>query len=83
MQTPPPSVLDELASIVDQIMPTRDDGALNPSSSFVDDLRMERPALSELALAIEERFGVHVPQEALAGTVGDVVALVERELASD
>lgn len=77
------SVVDELTAIVDQLSPDREPGVLSLSSSLVDDLGMDPVALNELALGIEERFQVRVPVEMLAGAVGDVVAHVERELASD
>ncbi|MFD1826448.1 MULTISPECIES: acyl carrier protein [Mumia] len=82
MHTPASSVVEELTAIVDQIAPGRAPGVLSLSSSFVDDLRMGPLSLGALSLGIEERFDVRVPVAALSGTVGDVVAHVERELAS-
>lgn len=83
MHTPSSSVVDELTAIVDQLAPDREPGVLSLSSSLVDDLGMDPVTLNELALGIEERFQVRVPVAMLAGAVGDVVAHVERELASD
>jgi acyl carrier protein len=61
-----------------------DPGSITESISFVDDLGADSPHLLEIALAIEEQFGVKVPDAELASfrTVGDVVAYVQRNVSA-
>ncbi|MGH1562540.1 acyl carrier protein [Mumia sp. DW29H23] len=78
------SVVDELGAILDQIAPDADRTTLSLSSSFTDDLGLDRLALVQLSLGIEERFGFPVPDADLVAlrTVGDAVAYVEHRLAT-
>lgn len=84
MHAPHVPVIDELAAILEQIAPGSTTAPLNPSSSFTEDLGLDSLSLVQLALAIEERLGVRIPDADLATlrTVGDAVAYVERRLAS-
>ncbi|MBW9215904.1 acyl carrier protein [Mumia sp. zg.B53] len=84
MHAPNVPVIDELAAILEQIAPGSTTAPLNPSSSFTEDLGLDSLSLVQLALAIEERLGVRIPDADLATlrTVGDAVAYVERRLAS-
>ena len=48
--------------------------------SFTDDLDVDSLSMVEIALAAEERFGVKIPDDELAGlkTVGDAVSFIEK-----
>lgn len=52
--------------------------------SFVDDLDIDSLSMVEIAVQTEDKYGVKIPDEDLAGlrTVGDVVAYLQR-LAAD
>ena len=51
---------------------------ITEDTSFKDDLGLDSLDLFELAMAIEEEFGVEIPQEDLEGivTVGDAVEYI-------
>ncbi|MFZ2512246.1 MAG: meromycolate extension acyl carrier protein AcpM [Gordonia sp. (in: high G+C Gram-positive bacteria)] len=48
--------------------------------SFVDDLDIDSLSMVEIAVQVEDKYGVKVPDEDLAGlrTVGDTVAYVQK-----
>jgi acyl carrier protein len=48
--------------------------------SFVDDLDIDSLSMVEIAVQTEDKYGVRIPDEDLAGlrTVGDVVAYLEQ-----
>ncbi|WP_123025332.1 meromycolate extension acyl carrier protein AcpM [Mycolicibacterium stellerae] len=48
--------------------------------SFVDDLDIDSLSMVEIAVQTEDKYGVKIPDEDLAGlrTVGDVVAYLQR-----
>ena len=39
------------------------EGQLAPSASFVDDLKADSLAVVELVLALEQEFGIEIPEE--------------------
>ena len=51
-----------------------------PDASFTDDLDLDSLTMVEVVVACEERFGVRIPDDDVAGlvTVGDAVAYVRR-----
>jgi acyl carrier protein len=53
-----------------------------PEASFGDDLEADSLDLVELVMALEEEFGIEVPESDLEGidTVGKAFALVESKL---
>jgi|GEM_PF-1396569 len=59
-----------------------DPGSIAESSSLVDELGADSPHLLEIALAIEEQFGVKVSDAELAKlhTVSDIVTHVQRNI---
>ena len=63
-------ILDEVAGI----------GAaqVSPEKSFVDDLDIDSLTMVEIVVAAEERFGVRIPDDAVADlkTVGDALAFI-------
>ena len=56
-----------------------DENDITEDTSFKDDLGLDSLDLFELAMAIEEEFGVEIPQEDLEGivTVGDAVEFIK------
>lgn len=48
--------------------------------SFVDDLDIDSLSMVEIAVQTEDKYGVKVPDEDLAGlrTVGDIVAYIQK-----
>ncbi|MBR3039519.1 MAG: acyl carrier protein [Lachnospiraceae bacterium] len=56
-----------------------DENDITEDTSFKDDLGLDSLDLFELAMAIEEEFGVEIPQEDLEGivTVGDAVEYIK------
>ncbi len=53
---------------------------VKPDKSFTDDLDVDSLSMVEIALAAEDRFGVKIPDDQLAGlkTVGDAVSYIEK-----
>lgn len=63
-------ILDEVAGIgADQV---------TPEKSFVDDLDIDSLTMVEIVVAAEERFGVRIPDDAVADlkTVGDALTFI-------
>lgn len=56
-----------------------DENDITEDTSFKDDLGLDSLDLFELAMAIEEEFGVEIPQEELENivTVGDAVEFIK------
>ena len=56
-----------------------DENDITEDTSFKDDLGLDSLDLFELAMAIEEEFGVEIPQEELENivTVGDAVEFLK------
>ena len=59
-----------------------DESKVTPEASFADDLDADSLDLVELVMALEEEFGVSVPEEELEGikTVGQAYELVTGKL---
>ena len=56
-----------------------DENDITEDTSFKDDLGLDSLDLFELAMAIEEEFGIEIPQEELENivTVGDAVEFIK------
>lgn len=56
-----------------------DEGEINPESSFSDDLKADSLDVVELMMAVEENFGVKIPDEELQNmkTVKDVCEYID------
>ena len=67
-------ILSELADIVNEVAGV-DTSEINREKSFVDDLDIDSLSMVEIAVQVEDRFGVKVPDDELANlrTVGDAV----------
>jgi len=76
------AILDQLADIVYETtrLPKQRVAA---DVSFRDDLDIDSLSMVEIATAAEDRFGVRIPDEALAElvTVGDAVEFIARSTA--
>jgi acyl carrier protein len=55
---------------------------VNPEARFQEDLDADSLDLVEAVLALEEEFGVNIPEEEMEGvkTVGQAIALVAQKL---
>jgi len=55
------------------------DAEIKPEASFVDDLGADSLDLVELVMAMEEEFGIEIPDEEAEKirTVGDAISFVE------
>ncbi len=70
-------ILSDLALIVNDVAGV-DPGEVTREKSFVDDLDIDSLSMVEIAVQVEDRFGVKVPDDELANlrTVGDAVDYV-------
>jgi acyl carrier protein len=57
-----------------------DDGKVTEAASFENDLGADSLDITELVMAFEEEFDVHIPNSATEGiqTVGDAVRVIEK-----
>jgi acyl carrier protein len=69
--------------IVEQLGVSRDD--IESESSFTDDLGADSLDLVEMVMAMEEEFGVEIPEEdsEKLQTFGDAVAYLKEKLEAD
>jgi acyl carrier protein len=67
-------ILSDLADIVKEVAGV-DTSEVTLEKSFVDDLDIDSLSMVEIAVQVEDRFGVKVPDDELANlrTVGDAV----------
>jgi acyl carrier protein len=70
--------LAELAKIVNEIAgtPLAD---ITPDKKFVEDLGVDSLSMVEIIYAVEDQFGISIPEEASKDlvTVGDALAFIE------
>ena len=68
----------DLADIVNEVagVPTDD---VQLDKSFTDDLDVDSLSMVEIATAVEDKFGVAIPDDELANikTVGDAISFIE------
>ena len=72
------SVVEKITQIiVDQL--GVDKSAVVPEAKFIDDLGADSLDIVELLMALEDRFGIEVPDEDAEGmqTVGDIIRYIE------
>ncbi|CAM3227572.1 meromycolate extension acyl carrier protein AcpM [Prescottella defluvii] len=79
MATNQEEIIAGLAEIIEEVT------GIEPSEvtiekSFVDDLDIDSLSMVEIAVQTEDKYGVKVPDEDLAGlrTVGDIVAYIQK-----
>ena len=72
-------ILAELAAIVNDIagVPV---GDVTPEKTFLDDLDVDSLSMVEIATAVEDKFGVAIPDDELGNikTVGDAINFIEK-----
>lgn len=72
-------ILDALAEIVNEVAGV-ETSEITAEKSFVDDLDIDSLSMVEIAVQVEDRFDVKVPDDELANlrTVGDAVDYVAK-----
>jgi acyl carrier protein len=75
-------ILGILAEIVNEVAGV-ENSEITPEKSFVDELDIDSLSMVEIAVHVEDRFGVKVPDDVLANlkTVGDAVDYVAKTTA--
>jgi acyl carrier protein len=77
----PDEILPALGEIVHQVVGVPVEQVV-PDASFIDDLGVDSLSLLEIAVGIEEKFGLRVPDDRVAGLlrVSDAVAFIQAAL---
>jgi acyl carrier protein len=77
----PDEILPALAEIVHQVVGAPVEQVV-PDASFTDDLGVDSLSLLEIAVGIEEKFGLRVPDDRVAGLlrVSDAVEFIRGAL---
>ena len=72
-------IIAELGQIVEEVTGI-EPSEVTVDKSFVDDLDIDPLSMVEIAVQTEDKYGVKVPDEDLAGlrTVGDIVAYIQK-----
>ncbi|MGH3887460.1 MAG: acyl carrier protein [Pseudonocardiaceae bacterium] len=72
-------ILRGLAEIVNEVAGV-ENSEITPEKSFVDDLDIDSLSMVEIAVQVEDKFGVKVPDDVLGNlkTVGDAVDYVTK-----
>lgn len=72
-------ILGNLAEVVNEVAGV-EASEVTPEKSFVDDLDIDSLSMVEIAVQVEDRFGVKVPDDELANlaTVGDAVDYIAK-----
>ena len=72
-------IIAELGQIVEEVTGI-EPSEVTVDKSFVDDLDIDSLSMVEIAVQTEDKYGVKVPDEDLAGlrTVGDIVAYIQK-----
>jgi len=79
--TPTADLLSQMTGIIHDVAGT-DPNAITPAARFADDLGVDSLSMVEIVYAIEDTFGIAIPEEDSQdiATVGDAVAYVEKAL---
>ncbi len=77
------SVEDKIRSIISEQLGVKPE-EVNPQASFIDDLGADSLDTVELIMALEEEFGVEIPDEDAEkmATVGDAIKYIENKAPS-
>ena len=72
-------IIAGLAEIIEEVTGI-EPSEVTPEKSFVDELDIDSLSMVEIAVQVEDRFGVKVPDDVLANlkTVGDAVDYVAK-----
>jgi acyl carrier protein len=71
-------ILEKIKSVVVDQLNVEEDEVVD-DASFIDDLGADSLGIVELVMALEEEFGISIPDEDAEGikTVGDAVAYIQ------
>jgi acyl carrier protein len=77
--TTPEEIIAGIAEIIEEVTGI-EPSEVTMEKSFVDDLDIDSLSMVEIAVQTEDKYGVKIPDEDLAGlrTVGDVVAYIQK-----
>src|SRR5699024_10727015 len=72
-------IISNLAEIIEEVTGI-EPSEVTVEKSFVDDLDIDSLSMVEIAVQTEDKYGVKIPDEDLAGlrTVGDVVTYIQK-----
>ena len=72
-------IISGIAEIIEEVTGI-EPSEVTPEKSFVDDLDIDSLSMVEIAVQTEDKYGVKIPDEDLAGlrTVGDVVSYIQK-----
>ena len=72
-------IIAGIAEIIEEVTGI-EPSEITPEKSFVDDLDIDSLSMVEIAVQTEDKYGVKIPDEDLAGlrTVGDVVNYIQK-----
>lgn len=72
-------IIAGIAEIIEEVTGI-EPSEVTPEKSFVDDLDIDSLSMVEIAVQTEDKYGVKIPDEDLAGlrTVGDVVTYIQK-----
>jgi acyl carrier protein len=72
-------IIAGLAEIIEEVTGI-EPSEITPEKSFVDDLDIDSLSMVEIAVQTEDKYGVKIPDEDLAGlrTVGDVCDYIQK-----
>jgi acyl carrier protein len=72
-------ILDKITGIIAEQLDV-DSSEVSPEKSFTDDLGADSLAIVELVLALEEEFGIKIPDDKVDSikTVGDAVEFIRQ-----
>ncbi len=75
-------VQEEIKKAIIKVHPGVDESKITPEASFTGDLEMDSLSMVELSLAMEDSFGVTLPDEELADlkTVGEAAELIKTKM---
>ncbi len=76
------NAFEEVKKAICKVQPGLDENKIVPGASLKEDLEIDSLDLVEIALALEDAFGMSLPEEDLEGitTISDVVSLIESKL---
>ena len=72
-------IIAGLAEIIEEVTGI-EPSEVTPEKSFVDDLDIDSLSMVEIATAVEDKFGVAIPDDELGNikTVGDAINYIEK-----
>ncbi|ADG79323.1 Acyl carrier protein OS=Tsukamurella paurometabola (strain ATCC 8368 / DSM / CCUG 35730 / CIP 100753 / JCM 10117 / KCTC 9821 / NBRC 16120 / NCIMB 702349/ NCTC 13040) OX=521096 GN=acpP PE=3 SV=1 [Tsukamurella paurometabola] len=79
MATSQDEIVAAIAEIIEEVTGI-EPSEVTPDKAFIDDLDIDSLSMVEIAVQLEDKYGVKVPDEDLAGlkTVGDAVAYIQK-----